>query len=1301
MMELTDIWIIPGLVLLAEWSLRWGLVLLVLSLWFILRPPRRAATRHLLCVVALATGLLLPILPRWQVEITTRPAKQAVATAWPTTTTPQPELFISKQHVFPQPVVFESRPAERTLGVVKPQSEPASEPIGGWRLAAMGMAAIWALAVFLLSARLVGGRLLLAKLNAQARPCGPTSQQLLVECQRALGFARPTRLATHPATTSPVVIGGRTSIILVPLDWDGWPEAHRRDCLRHELTHLKRHDDWAKLIQELVLVPFFFHPLVRWLLKRLDREREFLCDETVVALGGDPVAYARLLLDLARRPGRRLIPTALLRPGWLPFFDRGTVAARIERLLEDDMMRSLSPPSPRRLFAMGTVALAAALGISGLQVRAVETPAKKENPPDRVTAQTEPANVKKSRMIEGVIQENAEEPIPDAVVVVGFTGLGTPNHQVFKTDKNGRYSYLVPDRAVEAVIFASKEGYAPMTWRNRLTAEERGKPHTTWLQKAEPFSATLVDGNGRPIVGAHVQVESFGFSLSAIESQFTGTYAIDVNQDVLGGSPLEPLFQATTDQAGAFTLPASLPRALLKLGLTAEGRAMRVKAEQETPDLIPLHMAEAGFVTAPAGPPPRLVAIPAARIAGRVTTTIPGVRVAGLAIRFQNSHPGQGPYRSSNHRKQVTQTDEDGQFVLDGLDEGPINIFVHGDGEGESWTYHVDRDVSLKPGETTPFNLELIRGVEIEGQIFGPSGAFLVGGGDVRVEVCWPSRSLSGHETFGFTPQIGGRYHYRLPPGETTFFISRTMDGRRTLEKTDTTRATVTIPEGVLHYAVPPLEIVPPPRTNREKVVNNQKSPVASATVIGSGAAAAGDELAGVVTDVEGKPLEGVEAHAWYWTTGRVTRTDQAGRFRFTGMPTTRLVPVRFHKEGYGVRLQWMGRDARQTDLTVVLGNTTYFEGRVLKPDGSPASEVDLHASVSAPAILFAQGLNQHDPDMIKTRSGKDGRYRLYVEPGEYDLEVRSPGVGVARILEQEIAANQALERDIPLVPAVTFVARTVDRETGQPLAGVTLTHGPKPGIEGTSDADGRIEFRDIPPGSYPRFEVKARGYARWWSEACLSERNRFLKPWENGFQRNFDTLDFEVAPGSNDVTIELERGATVRGRVLDPDGKPVAGATVAPALTGTGNSLTGDGRFSVITDESGRFTVLLPASGDRDYNLIAHDGQPGQGRTWANGVLPPFRTKPGEEIHDLELRLTRPATVRGRVTNLEGKPVADREVRAIAADGLENHQYDPITRTDKEGRYELKSIRGGKQWIKVALSWLPRAKRPKGHDKK
>jgi len=78
-------------------------------------------------------------------------------------------------------------------------------------------------------------------------------------------------------------------------------------------------------------------------------------------------------------------------------------------------------------------------------------------------------------------------------------------------------------------------------------------------------------------------------------------------------------------------------------------------------------------------------------------------------------------------------------------------------------------------------------------------------------------------------------------------------------------------------------------------------------------------------------------------------------------------------------------------------------------------------------------------------------------------------------------------------------------------------------------------------------------------------------------------------------------------------------------------------------------------------------------------------------------LRLTRGATVRGRVTDAQGKPVAGREVRASAADRRENRYYDPTTTTRADGTYELKFVRPGEQFIQVAPFWLDARDAPDG----
>ena len=207
--------------------------------------------------------------------------------------------------------------------------------------------------------------------------------------------------------------------------------------------------------------------------------------------------------------------------------------------------------------------------------------------------------------------------------------------------------------------------------------------------------------------------------------------------------------------------------------------------------------------------------------------------------------------------------------------------------------------------------------------------------------------------------------------------------------------------------------------------------------------------------------------------------------------------------------------------------------------------------------------------------------------------------------------------------------------------------------------------FDGITPGKFV-FQIQASGYL-----------NRSPN-------RNFNYWELELTDGMPPLKIELERVVRITGVVQDPDGNPVAGATVAPA-DGTGNSLTGDTSFSVATAKDGTFVIELPASGAAKYNLEAHDGNQAQWRKWANGVLPPIQTKPGDELKNVVIKLTRPATVRGHVKDETGKALAHREVRASAADKLENRYYDPTTTTDKNGDFELRFIRPGDQFIQAA----------------
>ena len=443
-------------------------------------------------------------------------------------------------------------------------------------------------------------------------------------------------------------------------------------------------------------------------------------------------------------------------------------------------------------------------------------------------------------------------------------------------------------------------------------------------------------------------------------------------------------------------------------------------------------------------------------------------------------------------------------------------------------------------------------------------------------------------------------------------------------------------------------------------------------------------ELAGCVVDEHGSPLAGVSVNVGYAHKGHETETDDKGHFRLKGFDRDEKVEVIISKPGYSPET-FMQQPTGVPGWIVVMGSKTYFEGTVRTPDGEPVAGALVRANQGPKR---GSGF-QRSELWTETKADEHGRYRLYVQPDAYELAFEAPGIGVARFDKRAIAYGEVEMLDVELTPGITFHAKCVDSISGEPVAGVQLSHWQNKKLNANSGADGTIVVGELLPGRF-EFNLKAKGFARWWSDQALSVWNRkSLDKPELHWQRNFDYLDFDLSREMSPVTIVLEKAVRIRGRIVDPDGNPVEGATAAPALTGTGNSLTGDTRFSVTTGRDGTFEMWLPASNDAQYNLVAHDGKYHQWRRWANGILPPIRTTPGQEIDGLEIRLTRPATVRGIVLDKNGKPVAHREVRAHAADKSENRYYDPTVKTKEDGTFELPYVRPGRHYVQAAPFWL------------
>ena len=107
-----------------------------------------------------------------------------------------------------------------------------------------------------------------------------------------------------------------------------------------------------------------------------------------------------------------------------------------------------------------------------------------------------------------------------------------------------------------------------------------------------------------------------------------------------------------------------------------------------------------------------------------------------------------------------------------------------------------------------------------------------------------------------------------------------------------------------------------------------------------------------------------------------------------------------------------------------------------------------------------------------------------------------------------------------------------------------------------------------------------------------------------------------------------LKKGAPIEGRVLAPDGQPVAGALVI-STEQPGNLFNGLAKFAVATDAAGRFRTGQVKPGD--WHLVVR----------ARGFAPTARdVTVGTAILNEEIRLNPPHPFRARVVDPSGSPV-------------------------------------------------------------
>ncbi len=152
---------------------------------------------------------------------------------------------------------------------------------------------------------------------------------------------------------------------------------------------------------------------------------------------------------------------------------------------------------------------------------------------------------------------------------------------------------------------------------------------------------------------------------------------------------------------------------------------------------------------------------------------------------------------------------------------------------------------------------------------------------------------------------------------------------------------------------------------------------------------------------------------------------------------------------------------------------------------------------------------------------------------------------------------------------------------------------------------------------------------------------------------------------GKAEVPASKGETVAVRGRVLDPDGKPVAGAQIYLSIPKLG--LAGEPERLGAAGPDGQFEVRI-TKGILDPPLDSAEGPniPASVAASAAGLGPDWWQVDRKTVNEpITLRLRRDdVPIEGRILNLEGRPVAGVVVKAVGIIDISEGVFGRLRRT-------------------------------------
>lgn len=185
-------------------------------------------------------------------------------------------------------------------GTVVPEITPA-EQLGQWIDANHTLiVALWLAGLMFFLFRLGSGLWGLHQLRTRKLQL-PDSRwpDLLKQLSDRMGIRRSVILLESGLVRAPITLGWLAPLILLPIGMvNRLTIAEVEAVLAHELAHIARRDWFFHLLQAFVESLFYYHPAVWWISGIIHRERENACDDAALALTGNPIAFAKALVQV-------------------------------------------------------------------------------------------------------------------------------------------------------------------------------------------------------------------------------------------------------------------------------------------------------------------------------------------------------------------------------------------------------------------------------------------------------------------------------------------------------------------------------------------------------------------------------------------------------------------------------------------------------------------------------------------------------------------------------------------------------------------------------------------------------------------------------------------------------------------------------------------------------------------------------------------------------------------------------------------------------------------------------------------